>query len=259
MIKPFTLITMLLAAGSGAYLFGVKHRAQTLDDQLASVNKAAQTDAQRITVLQAQWAQETDPTRLTALARQFSTLQPMKPAQLVTVAALRMVLPPAGRPPAGSPPAGSPPAASLPAVVPAVPAGPAAVPAPDVVSMAASSAPQAVGSASLQPVLPAVSVLPPPPAPGPVAAPPAAQPRAVRVAAKPVGHSVLRLGQTRAAQNLPPPRPLYAPHPALPTQFAAVRQAAALAATPVSDMSGSVLGMAADMAPPQPLPQGVGN
>jgi len=254
MIRPFTLITMLLAAGSGAYLFGVKHRAQVLDDQLASVDQAAQLDSQRITVLQAQWAQETDPTRLAALARQFSSLQPMKPAQLVTLAALRMVLPPAVTPPAASPPAASP-LAVTPPVVAAVSAAPAAA---------------LVASTSAQPVLPvaramplaAALPLPPPLAPAPkaqrVASASVAAPHTLRVAAKPVAHSVLRLAQTRAAQNLPSPRPLYAPHPA-PTQFASVKPAATLAATPVSDMSGSVLGMAADLAPPQPLQQGIGN
>jgi len=235
MIRPFTLITMLLAAGSGAYLFGVKHRAQVLDDQLASVDQAAQLDAQRITVLQAQWALETDPTRLAALAREFSTLQPMKPAQLVTVGALRMVLPPA-----------------------AVPAAPA--PAPKIATLAAASAPDVAGSATLQPVLPAASALPLPPplAPGPDAAPPPAEARLLRVAAKPVGHSVLRLAQSRAAETLPPPRPLYPPRPAS-AQLAALKPAPAMAPMPVSDESGSVLGMAADMAPPQPLSQGIGN
>jgi len=54
-----------------------------------------------------------------------------------------------------------------------------------------------------------------------------------------------------------PPRPLYAPHPP-PAPFAAMKPAR-LAAMPVSDESGSVLTMPADMAPPQPLPQGIGN
>jgi hypothetical protein len=230
MIRPFTLITMLLAAGSGAYLFGVKHRAQVLDDQLASVNKAAQLDAQRITVLQAQWAQETDPTRLTALAREFSTLQPMQPAQLVTVAALRMVLPPAASPPAlGAAP---------------------------VVASATASAPD-IGSGPLEPESPAASALPLPPPMAPPTAPNAAAQHPVRLAARPVGHSVLHLAQSHLAENLPPPRPLFAPHPV--PAFAAMKPAATMAVTPVSDESGSVLGMATDMAPPQPLPQGIGN
>ena len=96
MIRSFTLITMLLAAGSGAYLFAVKHRAQSLDDQIAHILDQTRQDAGRITVLQAQWALEIDPTRLQQLASQFTTLQPMQPAQLVTLAALRTSLPAPG-------------------------------------------------------------------------------------------------------------------------------------------------------------------
>jgi len=104
MIRPFTFITMLLAAGSGAYLFAVKHHAQMLDDQIADISQASRLDAQRIRVLQAQWALETDPTRLQQLASQFTQLQPMQPAQLVTLAALKTSLPPAGSaPPAANP------------------------------------------------------------------------------------------------------------------------------------------------------------
>ena len=93
MIRALTVITMLTAAGSGAYLFAVKHRAQVLDDQLASVAQASRLDAQRIRVLQAQWALEIDPTRLSQLAGQFTALQPMKPAQLMTLASLKADLP----------------------------------------------------------------------------------------------------------------------------------------------------------------------
>lgn len=96
MIRPLTLLTVVLAAASGAYLFAVKHRAQVLDDQLAAVAQESRLDGQRIRVLQAQWALEIDPTRLSHLAGQFTTLQPVKPDQLVTLAALRQVLPPAG-------------------------------------------------------------------------------------------------------------------------------------------------------------------
>jgi hypothetical protein len=279
MIRPFTLITMLLAAGSGAYLFGVKHRAQSLDNQLSAVNQAAQLDAQRITVLQAQWALETDPTRLSALARQFSKLQPMKPAQLVTLAALRMVLPPAVSLPAGSltaaSPAVEPPqlassqsfsaAASSPALV-NLAAAPAAVKPPVIAAANAAPAPETMASPAIEPVAQAGSIapalpLPPPLAPGRAGEAKAAAPRVVRVAARPVGHSVLHVAQTRMAENLPPPRPLYAPRPALPAanQFAAARPVSTISAMPVAEETGSVLGMAADLAPPRPLPPGIGN
>jgi hypothetical protein len=96
MIRPFTLMTATLAALAGAYLFDVKHRAQVLENQLAHVAEQSRVDKRQIQVLQAQWAQETDPSRLQQLANNFTALQPMRPSQLVTLADLRSDLPPAG-------------------------------------------------------------------------------------------------------------------------------------------------------------------
>jgi hypothetical protein len=105
MIRPITLITALLFVLSGAYLFTVKYRSQLLDDQLTATTEATRLDAQRIRVLQAQWALEVDPSRLSQLSTQFmSTLQPMKPSQLVTLATLTAALPAPGSPvPGGNP------------------------------------------------------------------------------------------------------------------------------------------------------------
>jgi len=221
MIRPFTLITMLLAAGSGAYLFAVKHRAQTLDEQLAGVNQKILLDAQRITVLQAQWALETDPTRLSGLAAQFSPLQPMKPAQLVTLAALRDELPP---------PDSAAPVNAAPAI-----AAAAALVAPAALTPAAVTAPS----------LP----LPPPIAPMRLATSGSSQAHP-----HPVSHSMLHLASTKSTENLLPPRifsPQSPPSGQLAPQFVAMKAAPA--------DTGSALGMAADLAPPRPLPQGIGN
>jgi hypothetical protein len=199
MIRPFTFITMLLAALSGAYLFAVKHRAQVLDDQLAAVRQATQLDEKNVRVLQAQWASEIDPTRLKQLAAAFSPLQPMKPAQLVTLAALRDALPPPESP---------------------APAENPAAPAPAVIADAAPP-PSLAAAITVAPALP----LPPPAAPMPAAPPPvaptaaaprlllaSASPRPVarvaRAAARPqrVGASHLASGEW--ADSLPPPQPL---------------------------------------------------
>jgi hypothetical protein len=110
MIRPVTLIAAVLFALSGAYLFAVKHRAQVLDDQLASVTQATRLDEQRIRVLQAQWALEADPSRLAQLSAEFTTLQPMKPNQLVTLASLGSALPAPGSAVPGQNPAGGVPA-----------------------------------------------------------------------------------------------------------------------------------------------------
>ena len=88
MIRPFTLITAALFVLSGAYLFAVKQRAQVLEDKLAQVAQATRLDEQRVRVLQAQWALEVDPSRLQQLATQFTTLQPMKPSQMVALSQL---------------------------------------------------------------------------------------------------------------------------------------------------------------------------
>ena len=50
MIRPFTLLTAMLFALSGAYLFAVKHRAQVLDDEIAATAQATRLDQQRIRV-----------------------------------------------------------------------------------------------------------------------------------------------------------------------------------------------------------------
>ena len=96
MIRPLTLLSAAAFVVSGAYLFAVKHRAQVLDDQIANYTQATRLDEQRIRVLQAQWALEADPSRLAQLSTQFTTLQPMKPNQLVTLASLGSALPAPG-------------------------------------------------------------------------------------------------------------------------------------------------------------------
>jgi len=231
MIRPFTFITMLLAASSGAYLFAVKHRAQVLDDQLAQIADSSRQDAQRIRVLQAQWALETDPTRLQQLATQFTTLQPMKPAQLVTFAALQTMLPAAGALPPGATP---------PATVPAI--------------QVHGTAPSTTTAAAL-PLPPQAA--PRPPAQNFAAAPPAqnfASVEAVVHALRASGPSELHLAALRNVADLPPPRPVYAPSMPIGASVMSVK-----AMSPPPDDGGSLLGMA-NLPPPQPLvPNGSDN
>jgi hypothetical protein len=253
-IRPFTLITMLLAALSGAYLFAVKHQSQVLDDQIAALSQSSRLDAMRIRVLQGQWSLETDPTRLQQLAAQFTSLQPMQPAQLVTLAALFADLPAAG--------------SAAPASNPALPA---------------QAVPQMATELTAQNSAPADGLpLPPPPAP---AAPPQmlAELAPAPVASKPfvhrVSHSAPHLANTELAEALPPPKPYIprAPREAEPVQNNAIAQSGPMGAQVMSvkatnmvpqyvqpvaaeQENGSVLGMASNLAPPQPLPQnGSGN
>ena len=106
MIRPLTLISAALFVLSGAYLFAVKQRSQVLEDKMAQVAQATRLDEQRVRVLQAQWALEVDPSRLQQLATNFTTLQPMKPSQMVALSQLATLLPAPNSPvPGGSQPA----------------------------------------------------------------------------------------------------------------------------------------------------------
>ena len=97
MIRPVTLVTGLLMLGSGAWLFVVKHRAGTLDHRIGGVTAQIRSSEQRIRVLRAEWALETDPNRLARLASMFMPqLKPMKPDQLMSWQQLADALPPPG-------------------------------------------------------------------------------------------------------------------------------------------------------------------
>jgi hypothetical protein len=254
MIRPFTFLTMVLAASSGAYLFGVKHRAQVLDGQLASVTQASRLDEQRIRVLQAQWALEIDPNRLTTLASKFTQLQPMKPEQLVTLTALPGLLPPAG----SAAPGANPVAPAMPDVAQAAPDATA----PDATSQVAmlpmpppvapdaqiAAAPPGVPSpASLQAILPSK---------------PAAS-RTVRLASATRKPTSSHLARSEWAENLAPPRPLYTPgavdNAPMGARVMSVSASPMAAPGPSDVQGGSMLGMASDMAPPQAAGQGTGN
>jgi hypothetical protein len=190
---------------------------------------------------------------LQQLATQFTQLQPMQPAQLVTLAALQTTLPPAG----SAAPAANP---ELPGLI----------------------SPE-LDAANLQPGDPQAPLvagglpLPPPQAPAPAmlaslgAAP---TPFASRPAHR-VNHSVLT--RTELAQAVPAPRPYEVTHSYAPVsvsepyrsvpmgaQVMSVKASATVpqyvqAAPPAPDSSGSALGMAADLPPPQPLQPGLNN
>jgi hypothetical protein len=264
MIRPFTLISMILAAASGAYLFAVKHHAQVLENQIASVSQASRLDAQRIRVLQAQWALETDPTRLQQLASQFTVLKPMQPAQLVSLAALRTDLPaPGSAPPAANPEL---PGLAAPELV------AAAQPWTDagVVMVAGLPLPPPQAPVPTQPATPAPAFRIAAAAPRPASA----APHPVHVVRHPAGTPGSILAEARMADALPPPRPYAPPHIFAPpaVQASALRPAAPAfipvaapirpappATPPAPEESGSALGMAANLPPPQPLPQGAEN
>ncbi|OYV24665.1 MAG: hypothetical protein B7W99_01110 [Rhodospirillales bacterium 20-58-10] len=247
MIRPLTLLTMILAAVSGAYMFAVKHRAQVLDNQLASVAQQTRLDQERIRVLQAQWALETAPPRVKQLAAQFTDLQPLKPSQLMTEATLATVLPPPGKVAPATNPAQPPPAvvaeASIPA--PSVAAKAPSPPAPAVPNvLAVAASPIAPKSAPSSP-----KPTPPAKLAAVVAHHAASQPHQVVLTARVTSHPVVsHLASTQVADSLPPPRPVHSLY-ALPPQSAYMPAHPTLS----SAQGGSSLAMAADLPPPKPL------
>ncbi|MCW3475887.1 cell division protein FtsL, partial [Limobrevibacterium gyesilva] len=100
MIRPFTCVCLVLAAGSGLYLYQTKHRAQMLDREIARTMRAVDTARQRSGLLRAEYALLNDPSRLAELSEQLlPTLKTTTPGQFSTWADLERRLPAVGAPP----------------------------------------------------------------------------------------------------------------------------------------------------------------
>jgi hypothetical protein len=99
-IRPFTCICMLLAAGSGLYLYQSKHHALMLDRDINKVLNSVDAARQRTGLLRAEYALLNDPSRLADLSTQLLPgLQTTAPSQFTTMADLDKRLPPVGLPP----------------------------------------------------------------------------------------------------------------------------------------------------------------
>ena len=235
MIRPFTVICMLLAGGSGLYLYQAKHRSQLLDREIARTIKSTEATRERIGAMRAEWALLNEPERLAELSQQHLGLRQLDPKQFVALADLGARLP-APLPPGSfampaeelpvpmaqvAPQVAAPPAALPRAAVPARPAAPAAAP----VQLAARTPPRPAPTAPVTPApapMQFASAAPPAlPAPRIVPAAPIVPVAATPITLAPrslppgpgfaIGESVLRasaLGGARPA--LPPPTP-YAP------------------------------------------------
>lgn len=93
MIRPFTLVTVLMAAGSGLYLYQSKHNAQMLDREIAHTLQSADAARQRGGLLRAEYELQSDPTRLQDLAQRYLTLKDTAPTQFTNFAELDRRLP----------------------------------------------------------------------------------------------------------------------------------------------------------------------
>jgi hypothetical protein len=93
MIRPFTLICMLLACASGLYLYQTKHRVQLLDRDIAQTVQATTAARDRSGTLRTEWTLLNDLERLRVLADQHMQLRPVAPSQFTTMADLGNRLP----------------------------------------------------------------------------------------------------------------------------------------------------------------------
>jgi hypothetical protein len=157
MIRPFTLVCILLACGSGLYLYQAKHRVQMLDHEIEKTVRDTNERRERIRVLHAEWTLQNDPQRLQVLADQFLALKTVTPGQFTSLAELDNRLPAVPPPEAASP-------LPVPASPPAADTPPPEEPKP--VPVAASKPPPAPPAAPVAPKpAPIMAAASPPPRP----------------------------------------------------------------------------------------------
>ena len=147
MIRPITCVCVLLACGSGLYLYQAKHRVQMIDREIEKTVHATDELREQTRVLHAEWTLQNDPQRLQTLAEQFLNLKTVTPGQFTNLAELDSRLPEvrAPEPPPSEaqplPVAEAPPPEPPPAAVP-----PAPPPRPAVVAAAAAAAAPSAGA-----------------------------------------------------------------------------------------------------------------
>ena len=220
MIRPLTLVSLIVAAGAGLHLYQVKHSVSMLDRELREVNRQTEVVRERTQILRAEWALLNEPDRLRQVAQRHLALEPMAPAQFIRETELERRLP-AARPFAGPPSLFGPPEVS--AAAPEVLMIPRPVAAAPVAQPAASAnpapAPRAV-PAEPPPRLSAVAVSPPVSRPAP---PPhtMATPALHVAPAAPLPPAVVTSALGSAIGALPPPVPLPRPVPVGAPQGAA--------------------------------------
>lgn len=221
MIRPFTLLCGVFAAGSMLYLYQSKHQAQMLDREIAHTLKAADDVKARIGMLRAEYQMLNDPARLQELADKHLALRPTAPTQFTILTDIARRLPPVELAPPELPP--EPPETELFELPPAPPPAPAVVAAPP----------------------PAVAAAPKPTAPAPRPAPPPVTASAPPQSAKPTVLATAPAVPAIRTASLPPPSVTPAvPAPAMPARPVG----------PVSAIAASRAGIAATPLPAPAMP-----
>jgi hypothetical protein len=94
MIGRGTLVWLSLAVVAGVGLFHVAYRVQSLEEELARVNRDILREQETIHVLRAEWSYLNEPRRLAELSRRHLTLAPLAATQMMRIEDLPLRLPP---------------------------------------------------------------------------------------------------------------------------------------------------------------------
>lgn len=82
MIRPTTILALIILAGSAFGLFQVKYRVQALHRDLAEINRQLQEELSATHVLKAEWAYLNQPERLKTLVENHLQLKTITVSQL---------------------------------------------------------------------------------------------------------------------------------------------------------------------------------
>jgi len=234
-MRPISLLCMLLAIGSGLYLYRVKYRAQMLDREIHATLRAADETRARAGLLRADYALLNDPIRLQELIDQHLPLKSTQPGQFTTLAELERRLPPIGLAPPEPRPEPEIPAAII-RPEPKIPVAEPRAPEPRIVERPAP----VVAAATPRPVAPPprpAAIAPTPTAPTPTALAVAAAPRAPTPLALPGSAAPM---VTQVARAAPAPAPAPRPQATAPSPQIAeaapvvVRSSLGMARRPIS-------------------------
>jgi hypothetical protein len=87
MIRVGTMIWLGLIGASSAFLFKTSYEVQSLEGELKGINRSILREQDSIRVMHAEWAFLNQPSRLQAMADQFTKLRPIAPTQMIASAA----------------------------------------------------------------------------------------------------------------------------------------------------------------------------
>ena len=142
MIRPVTIVTFLMACGSGLYLYQSKHEVQLLDKTIERTLRETSSLREQSRLLSTEWTMLSDPERLRQFSDTYLGLKPIAPSQFSSLADLDSRLPAVRVEPVAVPVADAPEAPESVPVAPAPVAARESVPVPPRAAVAAAPVPR---------------------------------------------------------------------------------------------------------------------